>query len=151
MADKDTTLEASVLPALLEVLSGIGGLSKIVNQNHVQQLEALKVSMMPDEWKTVLLNIDRKLKEDGVKDAELTDALKKLVEVMTPVNKQLVSLTQSTNELVELQRQQNQQIANLVQSFVENTSRMDVLTIAVQNATKDEPLKAVYDDLQGGK
>lgn len=151
MADKDTTLEASVLPALLEVLNGIGGLSKIVNQNHVQQLEALKVSMMPDEWKTVLLNIDRKLKEDGAQDVELTDALKKLVEVMTPVNKQLVSLTQSTNELVELQRQQNQQIANLVQSFVENTSRMDVLTIAVQNATKDEPLKAVYDDLQGGK
>lgn len=144
-----STNNEAVLQAVLSVLNSVGDLSVGMQKNHTQQLEALKASMMPEEWKSLLLNLDRKIKEDGARDVDMTKALQTLVSIMAPLSQQLVALTNSTNELVELQRQQNKHIQDIIETFIENTSRLESLTIATEGVVKASENTNVYPDLQG--
>lgn len=137
-------LESSILPALLSVLDATGKISIQGKTQHIEQLKAIEASMIPTEWKTMLLNVDKALKQDR----ELVSTINKLIEVVSPISDNLSGLVNATNQLVALQKEQNKKLDAVLDGFIENTSRMEVLTTAVEGQTKDKALGDTFERIK---
>lgn len=142
----ETLLTHSVLPALLAMVEATEQLSEQQSKAHVQQLEAIQKAMMPTEWRTMLMSLDKRLKEDN----ELKETIKILAEGQETTNNHISNLVESTNTLTKLQMQQNKLLQEMKESFEQNTARLDALTIAIAKNTGDKPLGRVYDKLKAG-
>lgn len=136
-------LEVSVLPALLQTLKAVSELSTRQAQSQSQILDTVKQELLPNEWKEMLLDTVQRLNAES----DMSGAIKVSIEKMAAIDSTLTALVDSTNELVQLQVEQKVILENLTSAFAENTSRLDVLTLAIQNNTGNVPLGAIYEQL----
>lgn len=148
MSDKPNTMDQTMSDTLITIATAIGNQSKANTAYHQQQLLAIQAASLPGEWKTLLVDLSRKLKTDAESNDELLQTVQTMINTITPLTNQIVKLTEANNQLVELQRAQNDTLNRLLDTFVENTSRMDVLTMVTADASKSEALIDLYKDLE---
>lgn len=163
----DKSIEG-LLPALLATNRNIAESDKLHTEQHVQLMELIRKTMLTPEWTALLLSLNDRLNEHDA----MSDTMKVLVETLGSLRDHVIKLTETVNMSLQHSVKQQQTIEQLIQiivdsnnnqqntmdqmlatmsemtnSFTENTARLNALTIAVQDATKDDGLGDVYKNI----
>lgn len=165
----DKSIEG-LLPALLATNKNIAESDKLHTEQHIQLMELIRKTMMTPEWTALLLSLNDRLNEHD----EMNDTMKVLVETLGSLRDHVIKLTETVNMSLQHSVKQQQTIEHITQtivdnnnhqqemmaqmlstmsemsnSFVENTARLNTLTLSIQDITKDDGLNDVYQKIVG--
>lgn len=130
-------MESSIIPALLTLVEGVGLFSDQQTTEHALQLEKLQeIIAVVHENQTLFA------------ENENAQVLSKLVQTITSLQKHVKDSVIATNELINLQKEQNILLKSITDTFIENTSRLDVLSLNVSEYTGATGLTNAYKSLQ---
>lgn len=139
-------LETAILPALLGLLEETKRSYEGQIVCHQEVLSAVEKNAMPESWKTLLLSVDDRIKDN----AENTKALETLSQVVLQLKTNQTNLCGVIERLQENQKSLADSQKELADTIEMLSARIELLTQAVAKERMDPALERTYQTLERG-
>ena len=120
-------LEASLLPAVLELTKTVSSMTVAQERDHQK--------------------VELALQNDRKETQTMEQSIGVLVKTISKLSKPIADLVLAVNQSNQLQQKQNQLLQELQDNITEQNARMSVLNQGLATQTEDPGIQAMYDQL----
>lgn len=120
-------LEASLLPAVLELTKTVSSMTVAQERDHQK--------------------VELALQNDRKETQTMEQSIGVLVKTISKLSKPVADLVLAVNQSNQLQQKQNQLLQELQDNITEQNARMSVLNQGLATQTEDPGIQAMYDQL----
>mgnify|MGYP000988225229 FL=1 len=120
-------LEASLLPAILELTKTVSSMTVAQERDHQK--------------------VELALQNDRKETQTMEQSIGVLVKTISKLSKPVADLVLAVNQSNQLQQKQNQLLQELQDNITEQNARMSVLNQGLATQTEDPGIQAMYDQL----
>lgn len=120
-------LEASLLPAVLELTKTVSSMTVAQERDHQK--------------------VELALQNDRKETQTMEQSISVLVKTISKLSKPIADLVLAVNQSNQLQQKQNQLLQELQDNITEQNARMSVLNQGLATQTEDPGIQAMYDQL----